>query len=106
MTTTTITYKGTWTFTPTPVTNYKVAYAWDMNAPTDVDLPAKDDTIYDSPEAVLAAVNKVDTTNFKSTEPRQGIAGTWTFKDWTEYPNHETSTNGHVTTITITYIGS
>ena len=101
-----ITYKGTWTFTPTPVTNYKVAYAWDMNAPTDVDLPAKDDTIYDSPEAVLAAVNKVDTTNFKSTEPRQGIAGTWTFKDWTEYPNHETSTNGHVTTITITYIGS
>ena len=106
VTTTTITYKGTWTFTPTPVTNYKVAYAWDMNAPTDVDLPAKDDTIYDSPEAVLAAVNKVDTTNFKSTEPRQGIAGTWTFKDWTEYPNHETSTNGHVTTITITYIGS
>ena len=106
VTTTTITYTGTWTFTPTPVTNYKVAYAWDMNAPTDVDLPAKDDTIYDSPEAVLAAVNKVDTTNFKSTEPRQGIAGTWTFKDWTEYPNHETSTNGHVTTITITYIGS
>ena len=106
VTTTTITYTGTWTFTPTPVTNYKVAYAWDMNAPTDVDLPAKDDTIYDSPEAVLAAVNKVDTTNFKSTEPKQGIAGTWTFKDWTEYPNHETSTNGHVTTITITYIGS
>ena len=106
VTTTTITYTGTWTFTPTPVTNYKVAYAWDMNAPTDVDLPAKDDTIYDSPEAVLAAVNKVDTTSFKSTEPRQGIAGTWTFKDWTEYPNHETSTNGHVTTITITYIGS
>ena len=54
----------------------------------------------------MAAVNKVDTTNFKSTEPKQGIAGTWTFKDWTEYPNHETSTNGHVTTITITYIGS
>ena len=106
VTTTTITYTGTWTFTPTPVTNYKVAYAWDMNAPTDVDLPAKDDTIYDSPEAVLAAVNKVDTTNFKSTEPKQGIAGTWTFKDWTEYPNHETSTNGHVTTITITYIGT
>ena len=106
VTTTTITYTGTWTFTPTPVTNYKVAYAWDMNAPTDVDLPAKDDTIYDSPEAVLAAVNKVDTTSFKSTEPKQGIAGTWTFKDWTEYPNHETSTNGHVTTITITYIGS
>ena len=106
VTTTTITYKGTWTFTPTPVTNYKVAYAWDMNAPTDVDLPAKDDTIYDSPADVLAAVNKVDTTNFKSTQPRQGIAGTWTFKDWTEYPNHETSTNGHVTTITITYIGS
>jgi len=102
----TITYKGTWTFEAKPVTNYKVAYAWDMNAPTDVDLPAKDDTIYDSPEAVLAAVNKVDTTNFKSTEPKQGIAGTWTFKDWTEYPNHETSTNGHVTTITITYIGS
>ena len=106
VTTTTITYKGTWTFTPTPVTNYKVAYAWDMNAPTDVDLPAKDDTIYDSPADVLAAVNKVATTNFKSTQPRQGIAGTWTFKDWTEYPNHETSTNGHVTTITITYIGS
>ena len=106
VTTTTITYTGTWTFTPTPVTNYKVAYKWADDSPKDVDLPAKDDTIYDSPEAVLAAVNKVDTTNFKSTEPKQGIAGTWTFKDWTEYPNHETSTNGHVTTITITYIGS
>ena len=105
MTTTTITYKGTWTFTPTPVTNYKVAYAWDMNAPTDVDLPAKDDTIYDSPEAVLAAVNKVDTTNFKSTEPRQGVAGTWTFNTWTE--DHRTEAkDGHVTTITITYIGT
>ena len=102
----TITYTGTWTFTPTPVTNYKIAYKWADDSPKDVDLPAKDDTIYDSPEAVLAAVNKVDTTNFKSTEPKQGIAGTWTFKDWTEYPNHETSTNGHVTTITITYIGS
>ena len=101
-----ITYKGTWTFEAKPVTNYKVAYKWADDSPKDVDLPAKDDTIYDSPEAVLAAVNKVDTTNFKSTEPRQGIAGTWTFKDWTEYPNHETSTNGHVTTITITYIGS
>ena len=106
VTTTTITYTGTWTFTPTPVTNYKIAYKWADDSPKDVDLPAKDDTIYDSPEAVLAAVNKVDTTNFKSTEPKQGIAGTWTFKDWTEYPNHETSTNGHVTTITITYIGS
>ena len=102
----TITYKGTWTFEAKPVTNYKVAYKWADDSPKDVDLPAKDDTIYDSPEAVLAAVNKVDTTNFKSTEPKQGIAGTWTFKDWTEYPNHETSTNGHVTTITITYIGS
>ena len=101
-----ITYKGTWTFEAKPVTNYKVAYKWADDSPKDVDLPAKDDTIYDSPEAVLAAVNKVDTTNFKSTEPKQGIAGTWTFKDWTEYPNHETSTNGHVTTITITYIGS
>ena len=101
-----ITYKGTWTFEAKPVTNYKVAYKWADDSPKDVDLPAKDDTIYDSPEAVLAAVNKVDTTNFKFTEPRQGIAGTWTFKDWTEYPNHETSTNGHVTTITITYIGS
>ena len=105
VTTTTITYTGTWTFTPTPVTNYKVAYAWDMNAPTDVDLPAKDDTIYDSPEAVLAAVNKVDTTNFKSTEPRQGVAGTWTFNTWTE--DHRTEAkDGHVTTITITYIGT
>ena len=102
----TITYKGTWTFEAKPVTNYKVAYKWADDSPKDVDLPAKDDTIYDSPEAVLAAVNKVDTTNFKSTEPKQGIAGTWTFKDWTEYPNHETSTNGHVTTITITYVGS
>ena len=102
----TITYKGTWTFEAKPVTNYKVAYKWADDSPKDVDLPAKDDTIYDSLEAVLAAVNKVDTTNFKSTEPKQGIAGTWTFKDWTEYPNHETSTNGHVTTITITYIGS
>ena len=102
----TITYKGTWTFEAKPVTNYKVAYKWADDSPKDVDLPAKDDTIYDSLEAVLAAVNKVDTTNFKSTEPRQGVAGTWTFKDWTEYPNHETSTNGHVTTITITYIGS
>ena len=102
----TITYKGTWTFEAKPVTNYKVAYKWADDSPKDVDLPAKDDTIYDSPEAVLAAVNKVDTTNFKSTEPKQGIAGTWTFKDWTEYPNHETSTNGHVTTITITYIGT
>ena len=102
----TITYKGTWTFEAKPVTNYKVAYKWADDSPKDVDLPAKDDTIYDSPEAVLAAVNKVDTTNFKSTEPKQGIAGTWTFKDWTEYPNHETSTNGHMTTITITYIGS
>ena len=101
-----ITYKGTWTFEAKPVTNYKIAYKWADDSPKDVDLPAKDDTIYDSPEAVLAAVNKVDTTNFKSTEPKQGIAGTWTFKDWTEYPNHETSTNGHVTTITITYIGS
>lgn len=105
VTTTTITYKGTWTFTPTPVTNYKVAYAWDMNAPTNVNLPV-DNTIYDSPAAVLAAVNNVDTTNFKSTEPRQGIAGTWTFNTWTEYPIQQTSTNGHVTTITITYIGS
>ena len=81
-----ITYKGTWTFEAKPVTNYKVAYKWADDSPKDVDLPAKDDTIYDSPEAVLAAVNKVDTTNFKSTEPKQGIAGTWTFKDWTEYP--------------------
>ena len=105
VTTTTITYTGTWTFTPTPVTNYKVAYAWDMNAPTNVNLPV-DNTIYDSPAAVLAAVNNVDTTNFTSTEPRQGIAGTWTFNDWTEYPIRQTSTNGHVTTITITYIGS
>ena len=101
-----ITFTGTWTFEAKPITNYKVVYKWADDSPKDVDLPAKDDTIYDSPEAVLAAVNKVDTTNFKSTEPRQGIAGTWTFKDWTEYPNHETSTNGHVTTITITYIGS
>ena len=105
VTTTTITYTGTWKFTPTPVTNYKVAYAWDMNAPTNVNLPV-DNTIYDSPADVLAAVNKVDTTNFKSTEPRQGIAGTWTFNTWTEYPIQQTSTNGHVTTITITYIGS
>ena len=105
MTTTTITYKGTWTFTPTPVTNYKVAYAWDMNAPTDVDLPAKDDTIYDSPADVLAAVNKVDTTNFKSTQPRQGVAGTWKFDKWNESSRSD-STVGHVTTITITYIGS
>ena len=105
VTTTTITYTGTWTFEAKPITNYKVAYKWADDSPKDVDLPAKDDTIYDSPEAVLAAVNNVDTTNFKSTEPRQGVAGTWTFNTWTE--DHRTEAkDGHVTTITITYIGT
>ena len=105
VTTTTITYIGTWKFTPTPVTNYKVAYAWDMDAPTDVSLPDVDNTIYASPADVLAAVNNVDTTNFKSTQPRQGVAGTWTFNTWTE--DHRTEAkDGHVTTITITYIGT
>ncbi len=105
VTTVLIALTGSWKFNPTPVTNYKVAYAWDMNAPTNVNPPV-DNTIYDSSADVLAAVNKVDTANFKSTEPRQGIAGTWTFNTWTEYPIQQTSTNGHVTTITITYIGS
>ena len=105
VTTTTITYIGTWKFTPTPVTNYKVAYAWDMDAPTDVSLPDVDNTIYASPADVLAAVNNVDTTNFKSTQPRQGVAGTWTFDKWKE-SSRSSSTVGHVTTITITYTGS
>ena len=71
----TITYKGTWTFEAKPVTNYKVAYKWADDSPKDVDLPAKDDTIYDSPEAVLAAANKVDTTNFKSRSDVRQLRG-------------------------------
>ena len=102
---TTITFTGTWTFTPKPVTIYKVAYVWDTDAPTDVYLPTKDNTEYDSPDDVLAAVKRVDTSNFTSSQPKGNIAGTWSFKGWNEGTTSKNE-NGHVTTYTITYIGS
>ena len=100
-----ITFTGTWTFEAKPVTKYKVAYKWAVDSPKDVNLPDKDDAIYNSPEDVLAAVNNVDTTDFKSTEPRQGVAGTWKFDKWEE-SSRSSSTVGYVTTTTITYTGT
>ena len=106
VTTTTITYTGTWKFTPNPVTIYKVAYKWAGDIPSDAGNPPTDDKDYTSPEAVQAAVDGMDTSSFTSSKPnKDNVAGTWKFDKWKE-SSRSSSTVGHVTTITITYIGS
>ena len=100
----TITYKGTWTFTPKPITTtYKVVYNWDGGdgVPEGVTLPT-DSTSYDSESEAKNAMDKTFTSASTSTAQKDGKEGLWKFSGWTPSDPVNSTTEEHTKVITFT----
>ena len=95
--TTTITYKGTWTFT---ARKYQAVYSW-TNAPTGIGAPAvpTDSTEYNSKADIF---NSDKYKLYKDGDTYQTSEGIYTFHGWTE---GEESINPDGTLTTITFTG-
>ena len=99
-----ITFTGTWTFTPKPITTtYKVVYKWDGGdgVPEGV-TPPTDSTSYDSETAAKNAVDKTFTSTSTSTAQKDGKEGLWKFSGWTPSDPVDSATEEHTKVITFT----
>ena len=100
--TTTLTFTGTWTFTPNPV--WKLAYSWTGDVPNGVEnvvLPANSDVYYSEQDAIQHKDNSYTAdTSFNANN------GIYTFSGWSETPTSNTTTVDGIKTTTLTYTGS
>ena len=100
--TTTLTFTGTWTFTPNPV--WKLAYSWTGDVPNGVEnvvLPTNSDVYYSEQDAIQHKDNSYTAdTSFNANN------GIYTFSGWSETPTSNTTTVDGIKTTTLTYTGS
>ena len=99
-----ITFTGTWTFIPKPITTtYKVVYKWDGGdgVPGDVTLPT-DSASYDSEIEAKNAVDKNFTSASTSTAQKDGKEGLWKFSGWAPSDPVASTTEEHTKVITFT----
>ena len=98
-----ITFTGTWTFTPKPVTTYKVVYEWGSEHPSDVTLPT-DSTSYDSESEAKGAMDTKYTNSSTSNAQKDGKEGLWKFSGWT--PSEPVASTTEENTEVITFTGT
>ena len=99
-----ITFTGTWTFTPKPITTtYKVVYKWDggNGVPGDVTLPRNDNS-YESESEAKNAMDKTFTSASTSNAQKDGKEGLWKFSGWTPSVPVDSTTEEHTKVITFT----
>ena len=99
-----ITFTGTWTFIPKPITTtYKVVYNWDGGdgVPRDVTLPRNDNS-YDSESEAKGAMDTKYTNSSTSTAQKDGKEGLWKFSGWTPSDPVDSTTEEHTKVITFT----
>ena len=96
-----ITFTGTWTFTPKPVTTYKVVYEWGSEHPSDVTLPT-DSTSYDSESEAKGAMDTKYTNSSTSNAQKDGKEGLWKFSGWTASAPVASTTEENTEVITFT----
>ena len=96
-----ITFTGTWTFTPKPVTTYKVVYEWGSEHPSDVTLPT-DSTSYDSESEAKGAMDTKYTNSSTSNAQKDGKEGLWKFSGWTASDPVASTTEENTEVITFT----
>ena len=99
-----ITFTGTWTFIPKPITTtYKVVYNWDGGdgVPGDVTLPRNDNS-YESESEAKNAMDKTFTSASTSTAQKDGKEGLWKFSGWAPSDPVDSTTEEHTKVITFT----
>ena len=98
-----ITFTGTWTFTPKPVTKYKVVYNWGGgdDVPGDVTLPRNDNS-YESESEAIGAMDTNYTNSSTSTTKKGDKEGLWTFSGWTPSDPVVSATEENTEVITFT----